>query len=327
MDLGSLLILGLVGQPELIVVGKAGQEHCPDLILTQRLVNERVAGRLESAHQLHQEFVTDAQSGQSYVRIVLFNQKQAMLLERLIPVENNDCSDVPLAIATIAEHYFSEVSVPKEALQSDSAPEKQAENQSDRDHATVKKSDQEPRHAAERVEGHEQSNLTRLYGSINVGQGGMPFLELGISYFFVARGFIDFSLKAQLFRTQDEQSDYLIAHLSHSLYLGSGVQLPLHRLLALSVVPQLGIFYERAELKDEQAVSEGVRARVVPSLGIKSDFYFKWTDRFWIGIGGRVHERFGGRRFVIARANDAPLEVLPLPSLDFDAHFLVSYWF
>src|SRR5690606_26083689 len=141
--------------------------------------------------------VTDAQSGQSYVRIVLFNQKQAMLLERLIPVENNDCSDVPLAIATIAAHYFSEVSVPKEALQSDPAPEKQPENQSDRDHAAVKKSDQEPRHAAERVEGHEQSNLTRLYGSINVGPGGMPFLELGISYFFVARGFIDFSLKAQ----------------------------------------------------------------------------------------------------------------------------------
>lgn len=321
MDLASLLFLAL-GQPELTVVAEDEHSRCPDLVETQRLVNERVDGHLESAHELHQQVVTDAQSGQSYVRIRLFNLEHAILLERLIPVENNDCADVPLAIATIAEHYFYDVSVTNAAAPPLPTPEQREESQLE-----ASESLKQSTLSVADTKQQNKSSRTRVYGSVAVGHDGRPFLELGLNQFFVPRGFIDLSMRAQLVRAQHKEEGYQITHMRHSLYLGSGLQLPLHPSLALTFVPQLGIAYQQAELEGDQVVSEGVHARFVPSIGIKSDLFFKWTNRFWLGLGGRVHEQLGGQRFVISRANEPPLEVLPLPALDFDVHLVVSYSF
>src|SRR6187551_3456850 len=107
MVLGSILMLAL-GQVALTVISDSEHSTCPDTQATRKLVAERLADRPLDDHTVHHAYVTDAQSGQSYVRLRLFNGERAILLERLIPVQGSDCADVPLAIAIIIENYFSD---------------------------------------------------------------------------------------------------------------------------------------------------------------------------------------------------------------------------
>jgi hypothetical protein len=109
--------------------------------------------------------------------------------------------------------------------------------------------------------------------------------------------------------------------------LGSGVLLPLSRSLSFAATPLFGLHWQNAALDEDALITSGTQRRIVPSLGLRIDAYFKWTKHLWWGAGVQGHEWLSGPRFVNSQANQAAVEVLPLPSFHWDADLHLAYSF
>lgn len=314
MNLGMLLLFTL-RSGALIVESETPLATCPDPVLTQAAIDERLGSTRLGQHSLRYAFVTDAQSGQSYVRVRLYSAEDAILLERLIPIENGDCSAVPLAIAVIAESYLSAVpalaSTPESA--SVTAPEPSQAQAA---------GPEPPRPDAPRA----HRRLFRLEGGGSLLAGPAPGVELGLGYFFTSHGVLRAGLRLQIIPVEHHEQGLTMSSSSQSLYIGSGWSWPLVPWASLLLLPELGMHYQRAQLRGDAVINTGAQARLVPSVGGRVDFNVRLSKRFWLGAGGRLSNWLGGARFTVEQVRGPALEVLPLPQLDWDAHLFFSYW-
>ncbi len=324
MVLGHLPLLCALGQLALTVVSDGQSSTCPDPELTQRLIDARMADSIAPRHNLHQEFVTDAQSGQSYVRLRLYNENDAMLLERLLPVEDDDCADVPLAVAIILENYFSDISPPVSSPAETDGPPRTPATAGE---ATPDPPTDQPVEPPATPPVEPQPLRGTIWGGLNMGAEAALSIELGFNYFFSSRGFLDLSVDTQLFRTRHTEGDYQIAHSIHSFYLGSGFVLPLSESAGLNVAPQIGAHYQRAILRGDNVQDAGTKGRIIASLGLKTLLSFDLSRRLLLGVGARVGAYLAGPHLIVTVPNEAPTELYPLPRFDWDGHLLVGYRF
>jgi len=318
MNLGTLLFLTL-SSGVLNVESETPHEQCPDPVATRAAITERLVATQLTPHTLHYAFVTDAQSGQSYVRVRLYNAEEAILLERLLPIENGDCSSAPVAIAVIAESYLNAVPAPApDPVESDAAasavpatqPSEASPVQQTNSAAT------QPR----------RRRLFRLEGGGALLQGPAPGLELGLGFFFHPQGVLHASLRFQISPIKHHEQGLTMTSSSQSLYLGTGWSWPFVPWASLLLLPELGLHYQRAQLRGDEVLDTSARTRFVPSLGGRLDLNFQLNNHFWMGAGGRLSAWLGGSQFTVEQVHGQPLEVLALPALDWDAHLFFSYW-
>ncbi len=342
---GSPLLLAL-GQLPLIVTGDGNTANCPDPAVTQELVQQRVNDLAPANHEIQHAFVTDAQSGHSYVRLRLYNGRRLMLIERLIPADPDHCDDIPLAIAVIVENYFAALSsqpddqpVPEEGetkgtdlkkpTRSTIAPSAQPTHStpstpSSRTDST-KDAREEQAGSSARPKKSPPTNLrSRLFVGLSYGAKRAVSLEIGYDYFFARFAFLNVALNAQVYKTHHKESEVRFVHTIQSLYLGSGLHLKIAPALHFDLSPQLGLHYQRAELQGDNVVTDEAHGRLVASAGAKGLFSLDLADHVWLGIGGRFGAWLGGPRFVLQVPNASPLELYALPRLDWDTHMTVG---
>ncbi len=313
MDVGSLLFLTL-SCGALNVESDTPLAQCPDSAATQAAIAERLGSSDIAPHTLRYAFVTDAQSGQSYVRVRLYNAEEAILLERLIPLENADCSSAPLAIAVIAESYLNAVPAPPPSSTSATLPQVQSEQT------------QAAQGAGSRAAPSRRRRLFRFEAGGALLRGLVPGLELGLGFFFAPQGVVHAGLRFQVLPVKHHEQGLTMTSSSQSLYLGSGWSWPFVPWASLLLLPELGLHYQRAQLRGDDVIDTSARTRLVPSVGGRMDINVQLDRRFWMGAGGRLSTWLGGARFTVEQVHGQALEVLALPTLDWDAHLFFSYW-
>lgn len=314
MDFGALLLLTFA-QGALTVETETPASTCPDPSALNALIAERVSDTAQSTYTLRHALVTDAQSGQSYVRARLYDATEVILLERLIPVEHGDCSAVPLAITVILENYFAGPAPNGEEPTPAETSATAGQTASRGDHGA-------PTAAARRV----RKPRFRILGGFNLLAGPAAGLELGVNYFFSTNAFVHAHMRAQLHPAAASEQGISFVHSSQGVYLGSGLYIPLVTWAALTFSPEIGLHYQRIEVRDDQVLDTSTRNRLVPSLGGRLDLNLCLTNRLWLGAGGRLSDWLGGSRFTVEQIQAPDLEVLGLPTLDWDAHLFIVYW-
>jgi len=314
MNLGMFLFFTL-RSGALIVESETPLATCPDPAATQAAIDERLGSARLGRHSLRYAYVTDAQSGQSYVRVRLYSAEDAILLERLIPIENGDCSAAPLAIAVIAESYLS--TAPALAAQ----PKSPSVAAPPPNQAQPPAQESRPREAP-----LARRRLFRLDGGGSLLAGPAAGVELGLGYFFTAYGILRAGLRLQIIPVEHHEQGLTMNSTSQSLYVGSGWHWPFVPWASLLLLPELGAHYQRAQLRGDAVINTGAQGRVVPSVGGRVDLNLRLNNRFWFGAGGRLSTWLGGARFTVEQVHGPALEVLALPKLDWDAHLFFSYW-
>jgi hypothetical protein len=311
MDLGTLLFLTL-SYGALNVESETPLALCPDPAAAQAAIAERLGTSHITPHTLRYAFVTDAQSGQSYVRVRLYNTEEAILLERLIPIENGDCSSAPLAIAVIAESYLNAV-----PTSTPGSPQVPADDTAPAPAAPPQESQVAP---------SRRRRTFRLEAGGALLTGFVPGFEVGLGFSFAPQGLLHAGLRFQVVPVKHHEQGLTMTSSSPTLYLGSGWSWPFVPWASLLLLPEMGLHHQRAQLRGDDVLDTSARTRFVPSLGGRIDVNAQLDRHLWMGVGGRMSAWLEGARFTVEQVHGEALEVLSLPALDWDVHLFLSYW-
>ena len=349
MQLGWLIFLAF-GQGPFTVDGGDWKSSCALAENTENLVVDRLGEPLPRDQSVHLEQVHDSQTGKVYVRVRLLDADDAILLERLMPSTDDDCQDIPVAVAIILEGYYENLA----AKQPEVPPSEEVKPTATEpvvDASPPAASNQPPRHLLPRLAPPSAASPSaappsaaspsaapptvieppRRSARLTLGPSlsSLRTLGLGVAldYFIVPHNFVTLTAHVQPRRLKIDEKSYSLLLTQHDVAVGSAVWLPIGDTFAFSIAPEIGLAFQGLELNDDATNSRGNRWRVSPTWGGRVTAEVALSRRVWLGAAARTNAAISCEHFVVRRPGRASVEIWQLPQLTSSAELFLAHWF
>lgn len=354
MAILAFLMLGS-GALGLTIESTTPDAHCPPTTEVQEAVAARVGDVQGQEYSVEYGLVRNADAGTNSVVLVLRDSESVELLRREIPVADDSCSDVALAIAIVLERYFAGViggsgsdlgqfpEATREAAQptsgaaaSDEDPQNEPSSgaqpqspSSDAAEAGESSGDE----GSEAVDSRDSSTIFEgrhfVRGAIGVGRGPQPVFHLGVGRRFSSWGAISAELSSWPLPTETDGDDPAVKTSWWGLHLGPELSVHVTPDAHFSVAQYVGVALVQARIDAAVAFqSEGPTSKAVPTVGAALRFGFDVGERLMLGVSLHGVGLLGSYSYVVEDpAAGGTREVFSLPVGRSDASLYAAYRF
>lgn len=330
----------------LTIESETPDAHCPPLTDVQEAVYARVGDVQGGGYVVRYGLVRDAATATTAVRLVLRDEEEEEVLSREIPVTDDACGDVALAIAVVLERYFAGVirlhsTAPATPAVTESEPPDK-ELPSDKKTTSTTEPMGEPNTTATDPEDPGEETKRRpstgdedvdpqLFGSFvrvgaGVAEGPQPIFHGAWGLWDARR----WGIVAQLFmRPLPVSQRYDDIEATSTLYgfrVGPTVSAPMTSKLRARLEPSFGWSFQRARASAAGLSGASAKWRAIPTPAAAVALESSVTEQSDVGIWVQGAVLLGGTRFIVGEG-PSEFEILPLPTTSGDVSVYWAYRF
>lgn len=323
----AVLMLGW-GALGLTIESDSPDAHCPPVTEVRDAVAARVGDVQGDASDVHYGLVRDAQTGRSFVSLVVRNEDGAEVLQRDIPLTEGNCSDVSLAIAVVLERYFAGVIRPPAAEPSEETDSTESEvAPQEVSPGDTPPNDERPSEAAIETTSAEEPSLRPLLlrGAAGVGTGPQPTFHFAVGWQLTRSTMLFSEVTLWPITTEPDSPSFQERSAWSGLQAGIELATPFGRALQVAAAPYVGLALQQARAFGPVPNSVTGR-RVVPTLGTALRIGLLLDQNMSLGALLHGTALMGGARFVV-EYDGSSREVLDLPAGRGDAAVYFSHRF